>query len=141
MGLGDVFDDGEAKDRAPHLSAAGLVYAVEAFKKPRQMLLIYATPLVTAKIGIDISGYRTKSVNEFLDREFDYVVTGCDCAKQTCPFSLAATSSSADVSRTRLRFPEMMRRRWRHSGVSGMRYETGLKRSLVGKLLTADRSR
>jgi hypothetical protein len=86
MGLGDVFDDGEAKDRAPHLSAAGLVYAVEAFKKPRQMLLIYATPLVTAKIGIDVSGYRSKSVNEFLDREFDYVVTICDHAKQTCPF-------------------------------------------------------
>jgi hypothetical protein len=70
----------------PHLSAAGLVYAVEAFKKPRQMLLIYATPLVTAKIGIDISGYRSNSVNEFLYREFDYVVTVCDCAKQTCPF-------------------------------------------------------
>jgi hypothetical protein len=86
MGLGDVFDDGEAKDRAPHLSAAGLVYAVEAFKKPRQMLLIYATPLVTAKIGIDISGNHAKSVNEFLNREFDYVVTVCDCAKQTCPF-------------------------------------------------------
>jgi arsenate reductase len=39
-----------------------------------------------AEIGIDISGSRSKSVNEFLDKEFDYVVTVCDRAKQTCPF-------------------------------------------------------
>ena len=41
---------------------------------------------VMAEIGIDISRQRAKSVDEFLDREFDCVVTVCDQAKETCPF-------------------------------------------------------
>ena len=41
---------------------------------------------VMAEIGIDISRNRAKSLNEFLNMEFDYVVTVCDHAKQTCPF-------------------------------------------------------
>ncbi len=39
-----------------------------------------------SEIGIDISDYRSKSVDEFLDKEFDYVITVCDNARQTCPF-------------------------------------------------------
>lgn len=35
--------------------------------------------------GIDISKNKTKSVNEFLNDEFDYVITVCDDAKETCP--------------------------------------------------------
>lgn len=38
-----------------------------------------------AEIGIDISGYRSKSVNEFQGQQFDYVVTVCDSAAKTCP--------------------------------------------------------
>ena len=41
---------------------------------------------VMAEIGIDISRNRAKGVNEFLDMAFDYVVTVCDHARQTCPF-------------------------------------------------------
>lgn len=41
---------------------------------------------VMAEIGIDISDHRSKSVEEFLDQEFDYVITVCDHAKETCPF-------------------------------------------------------
>ena len=41
---------------------------------------------IMAEIGIDISSHRSKSVNEFLDKEIDYVVTVCDLARQTCPF-------------------------------------------------------
>jgi len=37
-------------------------------------------------IGIDISSQRSKSINEFLDRKFDYVITVCDSAKETCPY-------------------------------------------------------
>jgi arsenate reductase (thioredoxin) len=37
------------------------------------------------EIGIDISGHRSKSVDEFIGREIDYVVTVCDNAKETCP--------------------------------------------------------
>jgi arsenate reductase len=41
---------------------------------------------VMAELGIDISANRSKSVDEFRGRTFDYVVTVCDHAKETCPF-------------------------------------------------------
>lgn len=37
------------------------------------------------EIGIDISHHRSKSVNELLPRDFDYVITVCDHANQRCP--------------------------------------------------------
>ena len=37
------------------------------------------------EIGIDISGHRSKSVDEFAGQEFDYVITVCDQANQACP--------------------------------------------------------
>jgi arsenate reductase (thioredoxin) len=37
------------------------------------------------EIGIDISGHRSKSVEEFLDQEFDHVITVCDTANENCP--------------------------------------------------------
>jgi arsenate reductase (thioredoxin) len=38
-----------------------------------------------ADVGIDWSGARSKSVSEFMGRPFDYVITVCDRARQTCP--------------------------------------------------------
>jgi arsenate reductase len=38
-----------------------------------------------AEMGVDISSYRSKSVKEFIGQKFDYVITVCDNAKQTCP--------------------------------------------------------
>ena len=40
---------------------------------------------VMAEIGIDISKHRSKSVMEFIDRSFDYVITVCGNAQKTCP--------------------------------------------------------
>jgi arsenate reductase len=40
---------------------------------------------VMAEIGIDISGHKSKSVQEFLDKDFDFVITVCDKAKEACP--------------------------------------------------------
>jgi arsenate reductase len=40
---------------------------------------------VLAEAGIDASGARSKSVTEFLGQPFDYVVTVCDQARQSCP--------------------------------------------------------
>ena len=35
--------------------------------------------------GIDITGQRSKSVDEFAGQEFDYVITVCDNAREHCP--------------------------------------------------------
>ena len=39
-----------------------------------------------AEMGLDIRHHRSKSVDEFLDRDFDYVVTVCDHANENCPY-------------------------------------------------------
>ena len=41
---------------------------------------------VMAEEGIDISGQRAKSVDDFVQQQFDYVITVCDDAKEACPF-------------------------------------------------------
>jgi arsenate reductase (thioredoxin) len=40
---------------------------------------------VMRELGIDISSHRSKSVNEFSRQEFDYVITVCDNANESCP--------------------------------------------------------
>ena len=40
---------------------------------------------VMAELGIDISEQRSKSVDEFVEQAFDYVITVCDAARETCP--------------------------------------------------------
>ena len=40
---------------------------------------------VMNEIGIDISRHRSKSLNEFLDTPFDFVITVCDHAREQCP--------------------------------------------------------
>lgn len=37
------------------------------------------------EIGIDISDARSKTLDEYLGRHFDYVITVCDRANETCP--------------------------------------------------------
>jgi len=37
------------------------------------------------ELGIDISGHRSKSVDEFTGQQFEYVLTVCDNAKESCP--------------------------------------------------------
>jgi arsenate reductase (thioredoxin) len=41
---------------------------------------------VMEEFGIDISGQQSKAIDEFIDKEFDYVITVCDQARQNCPF-------------------------------------------------------
>jgi arsenate reductase len=43
---------------------------------------------VMAEAGIDISKNYTKSVDEFLNDQWDYVITVCDDANETCPVFL-----------------------------------------------------
>ncbi len=46
---------------------------------------------VMREIGIDLSGHRSKSVDEFSGQSFDYVVTVCDNARDACPVFPAGT--------------------------------------------------
>lgn len=40
---------------------------------------------VMKELGIDISSHRSKPVDEFAGRDFDYVITVCDHARDACP--------------------------------------------------------
>jgi arsenate reductase len=40
---------------------------------------------VMAEAGVDISGHRSKHVNDLLNEGIDYVVTVCDRAAEACP--------------------------------------------------------
>jgi arsenate reductase len=46
---------------------------------------------VMQEAGIDISDHHSKSVEEFLGQDFDYVITVCDSARETCPVFPAKT--------------------------------------------------
>lgn len=42
--------------------------------------------MVMAEVGIDISRNIPKNVSQYLNEEWDYVITVCDDANETCPF-------------------------------------------------------
>jgi len=69
---------------------AGNVYNVfSAGTKPTHVRPEAIT--VMQEAGIDISGHRSKSVDEFAGQNFDYVITVCDNAKESCPVFPAKT--------------------------------------------------
>ena len=63
---------------------AGSVYEVfSAGTKPTHVRS--EAVAVMREVGIDISGHRPKSVDEFAGQALDYVITVCDHAKESCP--------------------------------------------------------
>jgi arsenate reductase len=44
-----------------------------------------------AEAGVDISGQKSKDVDAFGNMEFDYVITLCDNARESCPYFPAKT--------------------------------------------------
>ena len=73
---------------------------------------------VMAEAGVDISGHRSKHVDELADVAFDFVVTVCDHAHETCP----VFPGRAQVVHVGFDDPPALargrrrprRRRWRH---------------------------
>jgi arsenate reductase len=47
---------------------------------------------VMAESGVDISGHRSKTLDDLEGIEFDYVVTVCGHAHETCPWFPARTA-------------------------------------------------
>jgi arsenate reductase (thioredoxin) len=58
------------------------VYSAGVVKTSVQPLAIK----VMDEIDIDISNQSSKSIEVYKDRQFDYVVTVCDNAREVCPF-------------------------------------------------------
>ena len=46
---------------------------------------------VMRELGIDISAHRSKHVDEFAGQSFDYVLTVCDHARESCPLFAGGT--------------------------------------------------
>ncbi len=65
-------------------AAGDLLDAQSAGSKPAG----YVHPLairVMAEIGVDLSGHRSKSLDEYLGREVETIITVCGVAEQACP--------------------------------------------------------
>jgi arsenate reductase len=68
---------------------AGKVQAFSAGIDPSSV-----NPLAIAvmkEVGIDISGHRSKSLDEFMNEKFDFVITLCDHAAESCPVFFGGT--------------------------------------------------
>ena len=59
---------------------------------------------VMKELGIDISGHRSKHVNEFEGQSFDNVLTVCDNARESCPLFPGAPSASTRILKIRQPF-------------------------------------
>jgi arsenate reductase len=62
---------------------AGKVQAFSAGTEPSSVHPLAVT--VMKEVGIDISRHRSKSIDEFADEKFDFVITLCDHAAESCP--------------------------------------------------------
>jgi arsenate reductase len=79
---------------------AGKVQAFSAGTDPT-----FVHPLGIAamrELGIDISRQRSKSLDEFVNEKFDYVITLCDHAAESCPVYFGGTQ------RMHMGFPDPM---------------------------------
>ncbi|MDR5708664.1 MAG: arsenate reductase ArsC [Armatimonadota bacterium] len=65
-----------------HLSR-GMVEVWSAGTEPRGLHPMAVQAM--AEVGIDISGHASKSVEGFAGQSFDWVITVCDRARESCP--------------------------------------------------------
>jgi protein-tyrosine-phosphatase/DNA-binding transcriptional ArsR family regulator len=63
--------------------SGGVVRAASAGSDPKP--LHHGAVRVMRERGIDLAGRRSKHLNEFADRRFDYVISLCDRVREICP--------------------------------------------------------
>ena len=63
---------------------AGNAFTVESAGTKPSMVRPEAIA-VMKEVGIDITSHRSKHLDEFAGQDFDYVLTVCDNAKESCP--------------------------------------------------------
>lgn len=67
-----------------HMSR-GQVEVVSAGSRPRPAINPFARRAVRDLFGLDMAGQRPKPLENFVGRRFDYVITVCDRAAESCP--------------------------------------------------------
>lgn len=59
---------------------------VQAFSAGTEPASVHPLAIAAMKeVGIDISRHRSKSIDEFVEEKFDFVITLCDHAAESCP--------------------------------------------------------
>ena len=65
---------------------------VQAFSAGTDPTFVHPLAIAAMKeVGIDISRQRSKSIDEFADEKFDFVITLCDQAAESCPVFFGGT--------------------------------------------------
>lgn len=68
---------------------------MEAFSAGTQASFVNPIAIeVMNEIGIDISKHRSKNLSEFDGQSFDYVITLCGDANETCPLYIGGTKKT-----------------------------------------------
>ena len=76
---------------------------VQAFSAGTDPTFVHPLAIAVMKdLGIDISRQRSKSLDEFVNQKFDYVITLCDHAAESCPVFFGGTQ------RMHMGFPDPM---------------------------------
>ena len=70
--------------------SAGRIEALSAGTEPGRLHPLAVVAM--AELGVDISGQAAKNVDAFAGQTFEYVVTVCDQAKESCPVFPGARS-------------------------------------------------
>jgi arsenate reductase len=90
-----------------------LVDRMEAFSAGTEATRVNPVAVrVLAELGIDISGHRSKTMDEFTGEKFDYVITLCGDANEKCPLYFGGVErvhmGFSDPSRTTASEEEIM---------------------------------
>jgi ArsR family transcriptional regulator, arsenate/arsenite/antimonite-responsive transcriptional repressor / arsenate reductase (thioredoxin) len=67
-----------------HMSR-GQIEVVSAGSRPRPEIHPMAREAVKRVFGLDMEGHYPKPLDEFLGQRFDYIITVCDRAAESCP--------------------------------------------------------